>query len=653
MWFKNLKVGKKLAVAFGAIVVMISILAGMTVTGNGRASQQVERLYQDGVLGTGNITNLYANAAEDRGLLLEMLSQLEHSGKVPDSLNTRMDALDVQRDEIWKAYNATVVDPVDKANWAELNTIFDEYKGASEEIEALMKEGNYKAGVVIANGKLASVFNEKLTPKFNEMVKWNIDTGSKYHSDTMGFLGQSKLITIATTVVCLLTALFFGFLVTKVIVRPLVELKKQLTSLGENCIAGLATSVEGLKNGDLCGEVIPVTSPLQYAGKDEIGEICNAFDVVLIRTQETVKSYNICLSDLRQVMSEIDDQATGVAASSQQLAASSASTAQLANQTGVTMSEVGHAVSETSSTSEQIAQGAQQLASEAQEAANAVEALTQAIDGVTAATKEQGSITKQASEIAAQGGEAVNRTIQSMTEIEGKVAACAGVIQDLGEKQAQIGNIVQTIDDIAAQTNLLALNAAIEAARAGEHGKGFAVVAEEVRKLAERCGNATQEISELIGSVSAGVNQSITAMEESMSKVQEGTAFSGEARSALEGIIGSVAQVQESATANAKLVQSMTKNAEVVQNTVAQVASISQETAAGAEELSASSEEMTASVEEVDRTVREQVELVGQMSAMSQELAATADNLKVMMSRFRYDKGAPALRVEDSGQKAA
>jgi|GEM_PF-1277938 len=653
MWFRNLKVGKKLALAFGAICAMILVLVTVTMSGQVQAGTRVERLYQDGVLGTSSITKLYANAAEDRGLLLEMLSQLEHSGKVPEVLNERMDKLDVERDQIWEAYDKTVVLPDDKANWAELNVVFEEYKGISENIEALMKEGKVDEGVALVNGPLSEVFATKLSPKFQEMVQWNIDAGTKNRNETVAFFAQSRNITAVVSVFAVLTALFFGMILTKAIVNPLVNLKKQLDSLGRNCITGLAASIGGLQKGDLCGEVFPVTSHVNYDSKDEIGEMCAIFDSTLTTAQSALLGYNECLASLRGVMSEIDDQANGVAASSQQLAASSASTAQLANQTGQTMNEVGHAVNETSSTSEQIAQGAQQLASEAQDAANAVEALTQAIDGVLEATKAQGSITEQASEIAGQGGEAVKRTIQSMAEIDSKVSACADVIQDLGEKQAQIGNIVQTIDDIAAQTNLLALNAAIEAARAGEHGKGFAVVAEEVRKLAERCGNATQEISELIGSVSAGVNQSIAAMEDSMSKVAEGTAFSGEARSALEGIIGSVAQVQESATANAKLVASMSKNAEVVQGTVAQVASISQETAAGAEELSASSEEMSASVEEVDRTVREQVELVGQMSAMSQELAATADSLKVMMSRFRYDKSAPALVVEESGHKKA
>ncbi|WP_439144921.1 methyl-accepting chemotaxis protein, partial [Vogesella mureinivorans] len=85
------------------------------------------------------------------------------------------------------------------------------------------------------------------------------------------------------------------------------------------------------------------------------------------------------------------------------------------------------------------------------------------------------------------------------------------MMKRLGESSQQIGKIVTSISQIAAQTNLLALNATIEAARAGEQGQGFAVVAEEVRKLAERSGSATEEISEIVEQIRSEIGRVMQA----------------------------------------------------------------------------------------------------------------------------------------------
>jgi PAS domain S-box-containing protein len=175
--------------------------------------------------------------------------------------------------------------------------------------------------------------------------------------------------------------------------------------------------------------------------------------------------------------------------------------------------------------------------------AAAVEQMSVSIDHVEENASDARMITRNSAEKSAEGGRIVREAAEEMSRIATAVNSTANTILELEEFSSQISSIAGVIKDIAEQTNLLALNAAIEAARAGEQGRGFAVVADEVRKLAERTANSTQEISGMIDKIQNGTQRAAKEMAAGVIRVNEGVQLTRHAGDSITGIRDGAEQV--------------------------------------------------------------------------------------------------------------
>jgi len=181
----------------------------------------------------------------------------------------------------------------------------------------------------------------------------------------------------------------------------------------------------------------------------------------------------------------------------------------------------------------------QQVVDDAEVTARVTEQVAQFVDAFKTLADEMRSAAERAKENATNaeaGAQTVAETISEMHRIAQLVESTADQIQELQGYSQQISSVVSTIREISDQTNLLALNAAIEAARAGEQGRGFAVVADEVRKLAERTGAATEEIGVMIGRIQSATKNAVTVMEQGVSEVRASAERAQTAQTAIESI---------------------------------------------------------------------------------------------------------------------
>ncbi|WP_442961833.1 methyl-accepting chemotaxis protein [Pseudomonas sp. BMS12] len=148
---------------------------------------------------------------------------------------------------------------------------------------------------------------------------------------------------------------------------------------------------------------------------------------------------------------------------------------------------------------------------------------------VTEAANIAYGISRQTDDSANKGAAVVSQTVEVMQRIARQVQEASDGIEALGKQSQLISTIMQTIRGIADQTNLLALNAAIEAARAGEQGRGFAVVADEVRQLAGRTSQATEEIVEVVQKNQNLAQEAVDSMASSRQQAEQGLNLANEA----------------------------------------------------------------------------------------------------------------------------
>jgi len=310
-------------------------------------------------------------------------------------------------------------------------------------------------------------------------------------------------------------------------------------------ITAAQRAIERVAEGKLGGEI-------DVSGKDEIGRMMQA----CAHMQQ----------ELRDVVTELQQDAQKIAAMSEGL---SSTTAQLSIST------------------EEQSQSASSMAACMEQMSVSITHVSDRADDVRTASISSGDAARE-------GTDLIDRLLSGNQNTSAAVDKAAERINDLGRLSEQISSIVMVIRDVADQTNLLALNAAIEAARAGEQGRGFAVVADEVRKLAERTGQSTQDIGKMIGEIQSVTHEVVADMNDAVARVRDSSALSEQARDTMHEIGGKSTSVVDSISEISLAVREQSAASTDIARQVEQIAVSSEENSAAVRSTASAAKELEA-----------------------------------------------------------
>ncbi|GIU47253.1 hypothetical protein TUM4438_25830 [Shewanella sairae] len=388
----------------------------------------------------------------------------------------------------------------------------------------------------------ASPFANEARTTFRELTQVEGELRTQIQAQAISALANTRQQLFAITLASFGLAGLILFFVSRAILRSIESMQQSVVAIEAN--------------SDL-------TRRIDIGSKDELGQLSNSFNLMLDKFQTSLHS--------------VAETSSSLAESSQGMAGITADAAVSVQMQRDELEMVATAMNEMTATVVEVAKNANDAADAA----------------VQTDTQSQAGL------------EVVNNTVQSIEGLAVGIERASQVVKDLEDDSNQIGSILDVIKGIAEQTNLLALNAAIEAARAGEQGRGFAVVADEVRTLASRTQESTEEIQRMIEKLQGGAKLAADAMSDSRQYVDDSVNHARSAGEVLQSIATAIATITDMNTQIATAAEEQSTVSEEINTNIVNISNAAEQTAEGTSVSSKEGENLALMAQRLSVLVRE------------------------------------------------